>query len=434
MILSRCFSSLPGGFSRVFFCFTHFYSSESLDSLQFCISLKLLNPSIMKKTMSLIILLLTVLIVSAQNLTPTYSNVDYVGNGNSKQMLDLYIPAGVTAPTALIIHIHGGAFMMGSKGVGEQPSFVTFFNHGYICADINYRLSGDTLWPAQIHDCKAAVRFLKVHAAQYHIDTCKIGVIGESAGGNLVAMLGTTGGVAELEGLHLGSTNATSRVQAVVDLFGPINFLTMDAEALALGFVINTNSGTSPESQLMGAPVQTIPELVTKANPTTYISADDAALFISAGDVDHNIPYTQGQNLCTALVPVIGSPRASFELMAGQGHGGSFWHNATQDAKYLAFFNTYLDGNCWTVGAIDDRFIQQDLNIYPNPSDQQFTIQLPQDKAFDLCILDITGRTVMTKNDISGNQTFNNGGFDTGIYLVRATSEKMILTGRLMKR
>jgi len=387
----------------------------------------------MKKAVSLIILALTVLTVSSQNLTPTYSDVDYAGNGNPKQMLDLYIPAGVTAPTGLIIHIHGGAFMMGSKGAGEQPSFVTFYNNGYICADINYRLSGDTLWPAQIHDCKAAVRFLKVHAAQYHIDTCKIGVIGESAGGNLVSMLGTTGGVTELEGLHLGSIHATSRVQAVVDLFGPINFLTMDAEALALGFVINTNSATSPESKLMGAPVQTIPELVTRANPTTYISADDAAFFISAGDVDHNIPYTQGQNFCAALVPVIGSPRASFELMAGQGHGGSFWHNSTQDAKYLTFFNTYLDGNCTTVGTIEEQHSHQNLRIYPNPIEQLFTIQLPNDKVFDIHIVDITGRSVMTRNGVSGNQTFNGSAFDTGTYLVRAISEKLILTGKLMK-
>ena len=388
----------------------------------------------MKKTMSLIILVLTVLSACSQNLTPTYSNVDYVGNGNTKQMLDLYIPSGITAPTALIIHIHGGAFMMGSKGTGEQPSFVTFFNNGYICADINYRLSGDTLWPAQIQDCKAAVRFLKVHAAQYHIDTCKIGVIGESAGGNLVAMLGTTGGVAELEGLHLGSIHASSRVQAVVDLFGPVNFLTMDAEALALGFVINTNSASSPESQLMGAPVQTIPDLVTKANPTTYISADDAAFFISAGSVDQNIPYTQGQNLCAAMVPVIGSPKAGFELMAGQGHGGAFWHNTAQDAKYLAFFNTYLDGHCGTAGKIDERYIHQYLNIFPNPCEQQFTVQLPQDKVFDLHIMDITGRIILTKNSVSGNQTFNGSSYDTGIYLVQATGEKIILTGRFMKQ
>jgi acetyl esterase/lipase len=392
------------------------------------------KPIIMKRTMSMIILALTVLTVCSQNLTPTYSNVDYVGNGNTKQMLDLYIPAGVTTPTALIIHIHGGAFMMGSKGVAEQPSFVTFFNNGYICADINYRLSGDTLWPAQIHDCKAAVRFLKAHAAQYHVDTCRIGVIGESAGGNLASMLGTTGGVAELEGLHLGSIQATSRVQAVVDLFGPINFLTMDAEALALGFVINTNSATSPESKLMGAPVQTIPELVTKANPTTYISADDAAFFISAGDADQNIPYTQGQNLCAAMVPVIGSTRASFELMAGQGHGGSFWHNTTQDAKYLAFFNTFLDGNCGSMGVNVESPLRQNLKIYPNPFEQFFAIQLPSGRTFDLQIMDITGRTVMVKNGVSGKQVFEGRSFNKGAYLVKATNEKMMLTCTLMKQ
>jgi hypothetical protein len=208
----------------------------------------------------------------------------------------------------------------------------------------------------------------------------------------------------------------------------------MDAEALALGFVINTNSATSPESRLMGAPVQTIPELVTRANPTTYISADDAAFFISAGDVDQNIPYTQGQNLCTAMVPVMGSPRASFEMMAGQGHGGSFWHNATQDAKYLTFFNAYLDGNCGTVGTVDELPKQKNLYIYPNPFEQFFTIQLPKDKAFDLHIVDIAGRIVMTKSDVSGNQTFNDTSFDTGSYVVRATNEKMILTGKLMKQ
>jgi len=386
-----------------------------------------------KKNLVLIILVLTVQTLFSQNLTPTYSNVDYVGNGNTKQMLDLYIPSGVAAPTALIIHIHGGAFMMGSKGVAEQPSFVTFFNNGYICADINYRLSGDTLWPAQIHDCKAAVRYLKTHAAQYHIDTCKIGVIGESAGGNLASMLGTTGGVAELEGLHLGSTNATSRVQAVVDLFGPINFLTMDAEALTLGFVINTNSATSPESRLMGAPVQTIPELVTKANPTTYISADDAAFFISAGDLDRNIPYTQSQNLCTAMVPVIGSPRASFELMAGQSHGGSFWHTTAQDAKYLTFFNTYLDGNCASVGLNDEPEPADNLKIYPNPFKQYFTIQLPGDEVFDLQILDFAGRKVLNSKAVSGDQTINGSAFGSGIYLVQASGENMVLTNKFIK-
>lgn len=374
------------------------------------------------------------LTVFSQNLTPTYSDVDYVGNGNTKQMLDLYIPAGVTTPTGLIIHIHGGAFMMGSKGVAEQPSFVTFYNNGYICADINYRLSGDTLWPAQIHDCKAAVRFLKTHAEEYHIDTCKIGVIGESAGGNLAAMLGTTGGRADLEGLHLGSVHASSRVQAVVDLFGPVNFLTMDAEALALGFVINTNSANSPESRLMGAPVQTIPELVTRANPTTYITVDDAAFFVSAGDVDHNIPYTQGQNFAASLVSVIGSPRASFELMAGQGHGGDFWHNTAQDAKYLNFYNTYLDGTCYPVGIHDELNNTKGLNIYPMPVGDSFTVELPADMAFDLQIIDNAGRVVFKKMNLKGREVIDCNLFVSGFYFVRASASNLVLTDRFVKQ
>jgi len=183
-------------------------------------------------------------------------------------------------------------------------------------------------------------------------------------------MLGTTGEVASLEGLHYGNAHVTSRVHAVVDLFGPINFLTMDTEAAALGFTINTNSPTSPESRLMGAPVQTIPEQVTLANPTTYITTDDAAFFISAGSQDMNIPYTQGQNLCNALVPVIGSSNASFELISGAGHGGSVWHNTTQDAKYLSFFNQALIG-CDPTGVLFNSISVEKLNNSPNPASFQ---------------------------------------------------------------
>lgn len=386
------------------------------------------------KSLFTFFLVMATLAVFSQNLTPTYSDVDYVGNGNTKLMLDLYIPAGVTTPTGLIINMHGGAFMMGSKGVAEQPSFVTFYNNGYICADINYRLSGDTLWPAQIHDCKAAVRFLKTHAEEYHIDTCKIGVIGESAGGNLASMLGTTGGRVDLEGLHLGSVHALSREQAVVDLFGPINFLTMDAEALALGFVINTNSANSPESRLMGAPVQTIPELVTRANPTTYITVDDAAFFVSAGDVDHNIPYTQGQNFAASLVSVIGSPRASFELIAGQGHGGSFGHNTAQDAKYLNFYNTYLDETCYPVGIHDELNNIKGLNIYPMPVGDFFTLELPADMAFDLQIIDNAGRVVFKKMNLKGREVIDCNLFVSGFYFVRASASNLVLTDRFVKQ
>ena len=388
----------------------------------------------MKKNLFVFVAFLLAFInADAQKWNPTYSNVDYVGDGSSKHMLDIYIPTGVSAPTATIVHIHGGAFLMGSKGVSEQPSFQNLFNNGYICVDINYRYSSDSIWPAQVHDCKAAIRYLKANAALYNIDTCKIGVIGESAGGYLVSMLGTSGQVSSLEGLHFGNAHVTSRVHAVVDLFGPINFLTMDAEAAALGFTINTNAATSPESRLMGAPVQTIPELVTLANPTTYISSDDAAFFISAGSQDMNIPYTQGQNLCNALVPAIGSSKASFELIAGAGHGGSVWHNSTQDAKYLAFFNESLTG-CDPTGTSFNCITKEKLVVSPNPATENFFLTMPADQQYAVSVINQLG-AVVHSSDYMGNQIkVDCSNLPAGFYIVKASSASKVYTALLIKQ
>jgi len=378
-------------------------------------------------------MLLAIYGLKAQKWNPTYSNVDYVGNGSSKQMLDIYIPSGVNTPTATIVHIHGGAFLMGSKGVSEQPSFQYLYNNGYICVDINYRYSSDSIWPAQIYDCKAAIRYLKTNANLYHIDTCKIGVIGESAGGYLVAMLGTTAQVPHLEGLHLGNTNVTSRIHAVVDLFGPINFLTMDAEAAALGFTINTNSATSPESRLMGAPVQTIPLLVSQANPTTYITPDDASFFISAGTADHNIPYTQGRNFNDALENVIGSENTSFELLTGVGHGGATWHNTTQDAKYLAFFNSELTG-CDVTGLNSENKIKSEIIAYPNPAKESLSLALPLNKYFNITIFNYYGQIVYSQNNVTNTTILPCQNIPRGFYTIKAISPSEILSVNFIKQ
>jgi acetyl esterase/lipase len=183
---------------------------------------------------------------------------------------------------------------------------------------------------------------LRANATKYKLNPDKIASWGASAGGNLSALLGTSGGVAELEGTDLGNSTLSSKVLVAVDWFGPINFLTMDAEASALGFTITTNSASSPESSLMGAAIQTIPTQVAKANPTTYISADDAAFFIQVGDADRNIPYTQSKNFYNALTPVIGTANASFELLAGAGHGGTQFSATSNMDKVVAFLDKYM--------------------------------------------------------------------------------------------
>jgi len=213
---------------------------------------------------------------------------------------------------------------------------------GYAAASINYRLSGEAKYPAQIEDCKAAVRFLRDNAEKYHLNPDKIGSWGASAGGNLSALLGTSLGITELEGANLGNTGVSSKVIASVDWFGPINFLTMDEEAKSLNFSINTNSASSPESQLIGKAIQSAPELVAKANPTTYITKDDAAFFIQAGSMDRNIPFTQSRNFYEALKKVVGEEKVSFELLEGAGHGGPQFFDPSNVAKVITFFDKHL--------------------------------------------------------------------------------------------
>ncbi len=269
----------------------------------------------------------------------TYTNVAYATASNA-QKLDIYLPSG-DGPFPVVVFIHGGAFLMGDKSM-EASNAAVLVGKGYAAVSINYRLSGEAKFPAQIQDCKAAVRFLRANAAKYKLNPDKIASWGASAGGNLSALLGTSGGVAELEGSELGNSTFSSTVLVSVDWFGPINFLTMDAEASALGFTLTTNSASSPESMLMGAAIQTIPSQVAKANPTTYISADDAAFFIQVGDADRNIPYTQSKNFYNALVPVISTDHAYFELLAGAGHGGSQFTATSNMEKVVAFLDKYM--------------------------------------------------------------------------------------------
>lgn len=259
---------------------------------------------------------------------------------SAAQKMDIYLPEG-KGPFPVVVLIHGGAFKMGDKGM-EARNAEALVAKGYAAASINYRLSGEAIYPAQIEDCKAAVRFLRANAAKYHLNPDKIGSWGASAGGNLSAMLGTSSGVAELEGSNLGNAGFSSKVTASVDWFGPINFLTMDEEAKSLNFSINTNGESSPESQLIGKPIQSAPELVQKANPATYITKDDAAFFIQVGSLDRNIPYTQSRNFYEAVKKVLGNEKVSFELLEGGGHGGPKFSDVSNIEKVIAFFDKYL--------------------------------------------------------------------------------------------
>lgn len=241
-----------------------------------------------------------------------HRDVAYVPSGHERQRLDLYLPKdGQNLP--LIINIHGGAFKMGSK---EQGVPLEYLSQGYAVASINYRLSQHAKYPAQIEDCKAAVRWLRAHAAEYRLDPKRFAASGSSAGGHLAAMLGTTGDTTEFDvGANL---DQSSRVQAVVDYFGPTDFLQMDAHRPPNGMA--HDPANSPESELIGGAIQENKGKAAKANPITYVTPGDPPFLICHGDADPLVPHHQSELLEAALrkagVPV------TFYTVQGAGHGG----------------------------------------------------------------------------------------------------------------
>lgn len=277
------------------------------------------------------------------SVAPTYKDLAYA-NLSSAQKLDLFIPTTGSGPFPVVIMVHGGGFMFGDKADGASLTGVDqLLAAGNAVASINYRLSGEATYPAQIFDAKAAVRFLRTNATKYNLNPDKFGAWGASAGGNLVALLGTTCGVAELEGVELGNADQSSCVQAVVDWFGPIDFLKMDEQFTGTSCPANHNEASSPESKLVGAPIQTVPELVATTNPMNYITADDAPFFIENGTADCNIPSAQNRNLADALSAVIGADKVIYVSLEGAGHGGAQFETAENLQLVINFLNKYLE-------------------------------------------------------------------------------------------
>ncbi len=268
--------------------------------------------------------------------TTVHRDIAYVTNGHERQKLDLYVPSAGDKPLPLIVWIHGGAFKMGSKeGVPFDPPPLAYLEQGYAVASLNYRFSQHALFPAQTQDCKAAVRWLRTHAAQYHLNPNKFGAWGPSAGGHLSAMLGVTGHVTAFEvGEYL---DISSRVQCVVDYFGPTDFLQMDTQRLPDGQI--HDGADSPESELVGGAIQLNRAATARANPITYVTRDAPPFLIVHGDADPLVPHGQSVILVEALqkanVPV------TFYTVKGAGH--EHFSDPAVPEMTQAFLKKYLE-------------------------------------------------------------------------------------------
>ncbi len=240
--------------------------------------------------------------------TRSFTDVVYAQVGDRELHIDIAVPeGGVGKPRPAVVWIHGGGW---KKGTYKMNLARRFTDHGYVVASVEYRLSGEAVFPAQITDCKAAIRFVRAKAKEYGIDPDRIGVWGGSAGGHLAALLGTTAGTRELEGDY-GNVGVSDKVQAACVFYGPAD-LTVTRE-------VPGKKKPGPVAELLGGKPTEKPALAKLASPIRHITRDDAPFLLVHGDKDPLVPTAQSESFCAALRKA--GVDATFIRVKNAGHG-----------------------------------------------------------------------------------------------------------------
>jgi acetyl esterase/lipase len=259
---------------------------------------------------------------------PTKKDVEYARAGDKPLLLDLYLPAEAKRPLPVVMWVHGGGWLRGSK---DRCPATWLVEHGYAVASINYRLTDVAQWPAQIDDCRAAVRYLRSHADDYGLDANHIAAWGASAGGHLVALLGTLDSPAD--------EKVSSRVQAVCDWYGPSDLLTMPANNFGRGKTLD-DLANSNGAKLLGGRVRDLLDLAKQASAYYQVSKGDSPFLIMQGDEDRVVPLAQSQRL-QARLQAAGVP-SSLHVLTATGHGGQEFETPEVRETMLKFFAKYL--------------------------------------------------------------------------------------------
>ena len=255
------------------------------------------------------------------------SDIEYAKAGDISLKLDVLKPkAESDKPRPCLVWIHGGGWQNGDKssGLGRLSGYVA--SGDYVGVSVGYRLTDKGSWPAQIHDCKAAIRWVRANAEKLGIDPDRIGVWGSSAGGHLVSHLGTSGDVKEVEG-DLGTTGVSSRVACVVDFCGPSDFPNFEI----------TSGARGPITKLLGGLPADKPAAAKEASPITYVTKDDPPFLIVHGTDDRTVPFNQAERFYEAQKKA--GMDTTFIKIEGGGHGIG---GPEVERRVRAFFEKHL--------------------------------------------------------------------------------------------
>lgn len=261
---------------------------------------------------------LSVVKIAASNHVEAKLDQPYAGNDNPKQQVDLYLPEKRNSDKTLpvVAMIHGGGWVNGDR-IGYAALGVQLARTGdYAAVAVGYRLSKEARWPAQVHDCKAAIRWIRAHAKAYNLDPDRIAVWGSSAGGHLSSLLGASGDVKELEGDLGPNTSFSSRVQCVVNLCGPQDF----SQALMFDKEGQPVWKDDAVSGLLGGNAPDKPAEARAASPAAHVTADDPPFITFHGTQDQRVAFRHAETMHAALqkagiisllVPITGGAHSS---------------------------------------------------------------------------------------------------------------------------
>ena len=259
------------------------------------------------------------------------------------QKLDIYLPAQGDGPFPVVLHIHGGAFAIGDKRDIHIMPFLRGLERGYAVVSVNYRLSGEAIFPAGLQDIKAAIRWLRANGEQYHLDGNRIAACGGSSGGYYAAMVCLTANVPELDDPSLGNPDYACDVQVAVDWFGPTDFLKMDEQLAASGLgPCDHSQADSPESRYLGARITDVPATVQRANPITYVHAGMPPILIQHGRMDGMVPVQQSMSLVQKLEESVSRDRFEFDILENAGHGDPLFESEDNLNRVFQFIDRYL--------------------------------------------------------------------------------------------
>lgn len=259
-------------------------------------------------------------------------DLEFARVGDQSLQLDLHLPPdGIPVKKPLIVYVHGGAWRAGSKSDMPLGKLVA---QGFAVASVDYRLSTVAPFPAQAHDIKAAIRFLRARGTDYKIDATRIAIAGSSAGGHLAALVGVTNGVAELEGTVGGHLSESSAMQAIISLYGASNLESILGQSTPHGLSVRV-----PALQLLlgGQPTDK-PALARLASPVTHIDVNDPPLLLIHGDADPQMPFEQSLELQRAYEAV--KRPVQLEVIRGGKHGGPEFYDDARSELMARFLET----------------------------------------------------------------------------------------------